>query len=230
MNPLTCIRVRDETDAVTGTNLTRAGLIVAPYVTAGEAEQDLSCSLVVRPDGLGVGYANEFPDDRDGQGVLWRKVAERYEKGKPEFGRVHPGRQRRAMSELLCQVCAEPADQTPDGVLWLMRDYRSDWPCWPEGMASVEPPICARCVALSLRRCPALQRGAVAIRVRKFAVAGVWGTLYRPGMFAPVPVEAVQLAYGDPKTRWMVAVALIRELRGCSFVPLDELRDATDVR
>ncbi|MDX8036323.1 hypothetical protein SK803_39530 [Lentzea sp. BCCO 10_0856] len=215
---------------MTATDLARADRIVAPYVTATNAEQDLRCSLVMLPDGLGVGYTHELPGDRDGQGVLWQKVAERPKKGKPEFGRVHPTRQRRAMSELLCQVCAGPADRTPDGVLWLLRDHREDWPRWPEGMASVEPPICARCVAISLRRCPALQRGAVAIRVRSFAVAGVRGTLYRAGAFAPVPIKAAHVAYGDPQTRWMVAVALIRELSGCSFVPFDELRDTTETR
>jgi hypothetical protein len=209
-------------------NLAQTGRIVAPYVTASTAEQDLNCSLVVRPGGTGIGYTNELPGDRDQFGVLWQKVAERTTEGKPEFARVHPARQRRAMSELLCQVCAEPADRTPEGVLWLLRDHRGDWPRWPEGVASVEPPICARCVAMSLRRCPALQRGAVAVRVRDFAVAGVRGTLYQSGTFAPAPVAATQLDYGDPKVRWMVAVALIRELRGCSFVPFDELRDAPD--
>lgn len=211
---------------MTGPHL--AGRIVTPYVTATNAEQDLRCSLVVRPDG--IGYVNELPGDRDEQGVLWQKVAERHGKGKPEFGRVHPVRQRRAMSELLCQVCAGPADRTSDGVLWLLRDHREDWPRWPEGMASVEPPICAPCVAMSLRRCPALQRGAVAVRVRTFAVAGVWGALYRPATFAPVPIKAAHLAYGAPETRWMVAVALIRELQGCSLVPFDELRDASETR
>lgn len=207
-------------------DLTQAGRIVAPYVTASTAEQDLKCSLVVRPGGLGIGYTQELPGDRDALGVLWQKVAERPKEGKPEFARVHPARQRRAMSELLCQVCAGPADQTPDGALWLLRDHRGDWPRWPEGMASVEPPVCVRCVATSLRRCPSLQRGAVAIRVRGFEVVGVRGTLYRPGTFAPAPVGAAQLDYGDPKVRWMVAVALIRELRGCSVVPFDELCDA----
>lgn len=211
-------------------NLAQSGRIVAPYVTANTAEQDLKCSLVVRPGGLGIGYTHELPGDRDYFGVLWQKVAERPKEGRPEFARVHPARQRWTMSELLCQVCAGPADQTQDGVLWLLRDHRGDWPRWPEGMASVEPPICARCVAISLRRCPALQRGAVAIRVRHFAVVGVRGTLYRPGTFAPAPVAAAQLDYGDPKVRWMVAVALIRELRGCSFVPLDEFRDAMDAK
>jgi hypothetical protein len=205
-----------------------AGRIIAPYVTAWSVEQDLQCSPVARPHGLGIGYANELPGDRDDHGVLWRRVSERHEEGMPEFGRVHPARQRRAMSGLMCQVCAGPADRTGGGVLWLMRDHSGDWPRWPEGMASVEPPVCVRCVAVSLRRCPALQRGAVAVRVRKSAVVGVWGTLYRPGAFAPIPAEAARLAYGDPKTRWMVAVALIRELRECSFVPFHELRDAAN--
>ncbi|MFJ5992959.1 hypothetical protein [Lentzea sp. NPDC092896] len=211
-------------------NLAQSDRIVAPYVTASTAEQDLQCSLVVRPGGLGIGFANELPGDRDHLGVLWQKVAERPKEGKPEFARVHPARQRRAMSELLCQVCAGPADRTPEGVLWLLRDHREDWPRWPEGMASVEPPICPRCVAISLRRCPALQLGAVAVRVRDFAVVGVRGMLYRPGTFAPTPIAATQLDYGDPKIRWTVAVALIRELRGCSIVTLDELRDAAEAR
>ncbi|WP_197288834.1 hypothetical protein [Nocardia sp. NRRL S-836] len=59
-------------------------------------------------------------------------------------------------------------------------------------------------------------------------MAGVRGTLYRPGTFAPVPVTAANLAYEDPRTRWMVAVALVRELKGCSLVPFDELRGAEE--
>ena len=189
--------------------------LLAPYVTAWSAEQDLKCSLVARPDGLG--YAGELPGDRDEHGVLWAAVAERNGEGRPEFARVHPAPQRRVMSELLCQVCAGPADRTSDGVLWLLRDHRHDWARWPEGMASVEPPVCVGCAALSAKRCPALQRGVVAVRVREFAVAGVWGTLYRPGLFGPVAVKAVRIAYSDPLARWVVAAALIRELRGCSF-------------
>jgi len=188
---------------------------IAPYVTAWSVEHDLKCTLVTRPDGLG--YASELPGDRDQHGVLWARVAERHSGGRPEFARVHPARQRQAMGGLLCQVCAGPADRTRDGVLWLMRDFRGEWAGWPEGMASVEPPVCARCVATSVRRCPALKRGHVVVRAREFPVAGVSGTLYRPGVFAPVAVKGAQLVYGDPLTRWIVATALIRELRGCSF-------------
>ena len=196
--------------------------IIAPYITAWNAEQDLPCKLVERP-GLGIGYADESFGDRDAFGVLWQRATVRHGVGKPEFGTVHPLRQRRAMRKLLCQVCAEPADQNGDGVLWLLRDYQSDWPGWPEGMACTEPPICVPCVALSLRLCPALRRGAVAVRARKFEVAGVRGALYRRGSVAPVAVEAANLSYNDPDVRWLIASALIRELRDCAIVSFEEV-------
>lgn len=198
--------------------------IIAPYITTWSAEEDLPYRLVERT-GHGIGYADELSTDRDAQGVLWQRAAVRHETGRPEFGKVHPLRQRRAMRRLLCQVCAGPADQAGDGILWLLRDYRNDWPHWPEGMACVEPPICVPCVALSLRLCPALRRGAVAIRVRESPIAGVRGALYRKGTFGPVAVEAANLPYDDPDVHWLVASALIRELRGCTFVPLKELTE-----
>lgn len=45
------------------------------------------------------------------------------------------------MQRLLCNVCAQPADRSDDGVLWLLRDFRDDWPNWPQGMGAVEPPV-----------------------------------------------------------------------------------------
>lgn len=164
--------------------------IIAPYITSWNAEQEIPSRVVERP-GCGVGYANEVLGDRDAHGVLWLRPGVRHGVGKPEFGKVHPLRQRRAMRKLLCQVCARPADQNDDGVLWLLRDYRDDWPAWPEGMGCTEPPVCVPCVALSRRLCPALRRGAAAIRVREFEVAGVRGALYRRGTFAPVAVGDV---------------------------------------
>lgn len=87
-------------------------------------------------------------------------------------------------------------------------------------MGCNEPPVCMSCVAISLRLCPALRRGAVAVRAREFEVTGVRGALYRAGT-----VEEANLAYDDPNVRWLVASALIRELRGCTFVPLGELTE-----
>jgi hypothetical protein len=49
--------------------------------------------------------------------VLWQRTALGWQGGRPEFGRVHPLRQRRAMLRLLFQVCGGPADQMDNGVL-----------------------------------------------------------------------------------------------------------------
>lgn len=195
---------------------------IAPYITAWSAEQDLPCTLVERPD-HSIGYAPELLNDRDRHGVLWRRTALRHRVGRPEFARVHPLRQRRAMELLLCQVCGGPADQTDDGVLWLQRDHRDDWPRWPEGMASVEPPICLPCVPVARRMCPALRRGAVAVRVRECPVAGVRGVVYQQSVLAPAIATAGNFAYEDPAVRRVLASALIRELRGCVIVPFEEL-------
>ncbi|MDX3656899.1 hypothetical protein PV646_06220 [Streptomyces sp. ID05-26A] len=201
--------------------------IIAPYITAWSAEQDLPCVLIERP-GHSIGYANELLSDRDRHGVLWQQTASRHRVGRPEFARVHPSRQRRAMELLLCQVCGGPADQNDDGVLWLQRDFRGDWPQWPDGMASVEPPVCLACVPVATRLCPALQRGAVAVRVKDCAIVGVRGVFYRQSVLAPTAVTAGNFAYDDPAVRRVLASALIRELRGCVAVPLNELsRTAT---
>lgn len=196
-------------------------VVIAPYITRWTAEQDLSPRPVLGPDG--IGYASELTSDRDDHGVLWHQVGERRGVGKPEFGKVHPARQRRAMTDLLCQVCAGPADRNSDGVLWLLRDFQGDWPGWPEGMGSVEPPVCAHCVATSVRRCPALQRGAVAVRAREFPIAGVRGAVYRQGLLGPALAGVVNLPYEDPARRWIVAAAQIRELRRCTVIPVGDL-------
>ncbi|GLZ32072.1 hypothetical protein Lesp02_42600 [Lentzea sp. NBRC 105346] len=199
-----------------------SGRIIAPYITTWSAEQDLPSRLVEHPLG-GIGYADEGLGDRDAHGVLWSRIGVRVGTGRPEFGKVHPLRQRRAMRKLLCQVCAGPADRTDEGVLWLLRDYRGDWPRWPEGMASTEPPVCVSCVAISLKRCPALHRGAVAVRVRECPIAGVRGAVYQRGMFGPTAVMAANVTYDAPEIRWTVASALIRELKGCALVSLEDL-------
>lgn len=194
-------------------------MVVAPYVTAWSAEKDLHCALVERPDGS-IGYAKELLSDRDSHGVLWRQTRLRHQVGRPEFARVHPLRQRRAMELLLCQVCGGPADIDGDGVLWLLRDFRGDWPGWPEGMAATEPPVCLPCVPVALRSCPSLQRGAVTVRVRHCPIAGVRGVLYRAGALAPTAATADNFVYDDPLIGRVLASALVRELRDCATVRL----------
>lgn len=196
--------------------------VVAPFITSWSTEHDVPARLVEIP-GRGLAYADELLTNRDSRGVLWRQTVARRGVGRPLFSEVHPMRQRRAMTRLLCQVCGKPADRTEGGVLWLMRDHRDDWPDWPDGLASVEPPVCLQCVGVSLRLCPALRRGAVAVRVREFPVVGVRGVLYQRGSAAPVAVEAANFSYDDPAVRWVRASALVRELRSCAVVPLQLL-------
>lgn len=196
--------------------------MIVPYVTAWSPEQKLSGEVVER-QGFGIGYADETTDDRDDHGVLWYRSPSQPGAGHPRFGDVHPFRQQEAMRRLLCQVCGGPADRASEGVLWLILDHREDWATWPEGMAAVEPPICVPCVQTSLRLCPALRRGAAAVRVRRYPIVGVRGALYRRGKPYPILVAHTVVGFDDPAIRWTRAVGLVRQLRGCTIIPADSL-------
>jgi hypothetical protein len=149
--------------------------------------------------------------------------------GRPEFGNVHSLRQRRAMRRLLCQVCGGAADQIEDGVLWLLPDYREDWEGWPEGMGNGEPPICLPCASISLRLCPKLRRGAAAVRARECPIVGVRGALYERGKVGPAIAREGVLGFDDPAICWMRAVGLVRQLRGCRLIGLEELVERADL-
>jgi hypothetical protein len=175
------------------------------------------------PQGFGIAFADETISDRDPHGVLWQRVPARPTVGRPEFGNVHPGRQRRAMRNLLCQICADPADHDRLGTLWLLPDYpgyHQSWAGWPERMATPEPPVCRPCASIALRACPALRKGYVAIRVGHSIVGGVRGVVYQPGPLLPTPMDEALVAYDDPAIRWTVAAQLVRELFQCTIVDL----------
>lgn len=193
--------------------------VAVPYVTAWSGEREPSCQLIERR-GAGIGYADEIPTDRDEHGILWYRTLSRPGVGRPLFGDVNSLRQRRAMQRLLCQVCGGPADRNEDGVLWLLRDHREDWTGWPESMGAVEPPVCLPCVSVSVRLCPALRGNAVVVRVREFPIVGVRGALYRGGC-SPVAVAHTVLGFDDPAARWIRAVGLVRQLRGCTIGALE---------
>jgi hypothetical protein len=128
------------------------------------------------------------------------------------------------MRRLLCQVCGGAADRNDDGVLWLLKDHRDDWAGWPNRMAVDEPPVCVECVRLSVRLCPALRRGAAAIRAREYPVVGVRGRLFKSDGLAPVFVTDESMAsYDDPAARWIQAGSLLRELHGATIVPVEQL-------
>jgi len=195
--------------------------IVVPYITAWTEEKDPPVVLVERPGG-GIAYRDETLADRDHNGVLWFRTPFRPGQGRPDFGRVHPVRQRRAMQRLLCQVCAGPANTTEDGVLWLLKDHREDWPMWPNGMGVTEPPICLPCVRLSMRLCPALRKRAVVVRAGTFIVAGVYGTLYRADRSLSA-IGPANVSFDDPAIGWIRAVSLVRELHDCAIGSITEI-------
>ncbi len=203
--------------------------LVVPYITMWSGEREPAVTVVERRGG-GIGYARENLLDRDELGVLWSRWASSPGRGRPEFGKVHTMRQRRAMTRLLCQVCGEPATRDAEGgVLWLWKDHRSDWPEWPEGMWVTEPPVCRPCVGLAVRLCPALRAGAVAMWVREFPVAGVFGTCYRRGPGGLVSGQVANIGYDSPFIGWVQADHLIRQLWECTLVDLDELVEAGGV-
>ena len=125
----------------------RAGVV--PYVTSWSEEEKQPAEIILRTSmgiGFGIAYADETPTDRDRDGILWTRRNLRHGHGRPQFGKIHSLRQRRAMRRLLCQVCAQPADRNDDGVLWLLPDYYQEAEGWPENYDLAEPPICLACV------------------------------------------------------------------------------------
>jgi hypothetical protein len=194
------------------------GGAVVPYVGAWTGEHLLPAQVVQRVGG--IGYADETLTDRDGSGVLWLRMASRIGTGRPLFNQLHPLRQRRAMRRLLCQVCAQPADRTDQGVLWLIP-LGADGPGWPEGMVTVQPPLCQPCAHASVRMCPALRQEHVAVRAHA-PLCGVTGLRYQRGPREPYPVDEPTEVFDhrDPRTSWVQATQLARSLDQCVRVDL----------
>jgi hypothetical protein len=197
---------------------------VVPYVGSWSGEELLAHKLIQRPAG-GIGYADEMSVDRDNWGVLWTRTVTRIGSGRPLFKALHPLRQRRAMARLLCQVCAQPADQTEQGHLWLLPEQPSYEADWPEDVPVTLPPVCVECARLSVRMCPALRTGYVAVRAMSW-VSGVTGVRFQPSrvglQVAPNQDDDV-VYYVDPAVRWILAAQRARTLYKCTFVDLERL-------
>ncbi|MFC6093376.1 hypothetical protein [Saccharothrix lopnurensis] len=196
---------------------------VVPYVAMWSEEVVEEPRLVEHPSGAGIAYADEILGDRDSRGVLWDRAAIAPGHGKPQFAKIHVHRQRRAMRKLLCQVCGQPADEDEDGVLWLLPDRTGRWAGWPEEMLVSEPPVCAPCLALATRVCPALRKeGHLVIRAGSCPTYGVEGFRYRAGpRRRPVPVERELVSFADPAIAWALASKLVRELLDCAVVEVE---------
>lgn len=189
-----------------------------PYIALWSGERTPAPTMVASPFG-GIAYPDETPGDRDSFGVLWTRVRSSRGKGAPVYDKQHALRQRETMESLLCQVCAAPADHNGQGTLWLLHDYRRDWPGWPEGMANSHPPLCLRCANISVRHCPSFGSGFVALRAHS-TIIGVSGALHRPGTLAQQPAGIVTVRYDDPARQWVRAALLLRELHHCTVVEL----------
>jgi hypothetical protein len=188
-----------------------------PYITTWSSEQVL-CATVVEHGWSGIRFADEILADRDEHGVLWQREPSRPGHGRPLYGQVHSLRQRRVMRRLRCGVCAGPADRAEQGVLWLLRDHRDDWPGWPEGMGVTEPPVCLPCARVSVHACPALRKGSVTIRAGRSAVSGVYGVRYQSGRSFPAGARDELVSFDDPAIRWTCAAQLVRQLSDCTIV------------
>ncbi|MGW2708094.1 hypothetical protein ACWC4J_03725 [Streptomyces sp. NPDC001356] len=194
-----------------------------PYIASWSTELAAELPRVVRRILGGVGYADEVAADRDERGVLLLRRPDRQGVGAPRRGKVHPARQMWAMTEQLCQVCGEPADQDDDGVLWLLEDARGDWAGWPNGLMTTHPPTCAACMRTAREECPHLWEGSVVVRVGRSELCGVWGRRYTASRLGPIPVERGVVPFGSPLLAWTVAAQYVRALYDCTIVSLDEV-------
>lgn len=200
---------------------------IVPDIATWSAERDISGRVIQGP--RGIVFADETPLDRDTRGALWRRMSLQQGQGKPQYGGVHPQRQRRAMHRLLCQVCTGPADQNDRGTLWLLERTEDEWTSWPNGLLTSHPPVCLSCAPKAVRYCPNLRDGYVAVRVSATDVCGVHGPVYLrgPGIQAFASDHEIVL-YDEPDIRWVLAEQSVRVLRSCTIVDLQrELALAT---
>jgi hypothetical protein len=193
-----------------------------PYIALWSSEAVEQPIVATRRGRLA--YVDERPYDRDGSGILWRRVPSTPGKGRPQYGKVHFLRQRLAMDGLLCQVCgrsarADAADD--DGVLRLLGEDPDDPASWPEEMVTGHPPVCLPCAWQSVRACPHLRERYAAVRVRRFALSGVHGVLYAPAFPRPVALDVGGLDFGDDRMPWMQAAQLMVRLDDFRSVDLE---------
>lgn len=189
-----------------------------PYIATWSGER--TCNTTLTHQAKGLTFFDPRCDDRDRADVLWSRKAERLGRGKAQFAGVHPRRQRRAMQDLLCQVCGRSADVNDLGVLWLE-------PITPEAPLRGEmthPPVCVPCAVGAMRSCPRLRRtGAHVLRVRHPKPWGVHGVLYCPALNGTLhPEEAVEVSYWDSEAQWVLATQMITTLDGATPVDLAE--------
>lgn len=203
-------------NTTTNTNaLTRAGMV--PYISAWSGERPTQASLIVKGR-IGIAYKRERPGDRDAHGTLWARYIDAPGVGAPQYSKVHPRRQRRAMRHLLCQVCGGPADQDERGTLWLVGEAEKQW---PGAETTGQPPVCLRCAGPASHACPHLRGRTLALRVRHAPIVGARGIFYHHWHGHLLNAGPATLPYSDPQIHWLHAYQLMRELHDCTVVDLN---------
>lgn len=192
---------------------------IVPYIASWSSEVELPATPVERRGRLG--YADEDLNDRDRLDVLWRRVGHSPGQGRPTFGIVHSLRQRRAMRRVLCQVCGDVVGDDDHGVLWLMGREEYQRAPWPAPIDTPHPPVCLPCAEVSITACPHLRNHYVAVRVRRYRVAGAYGAIHQPRLTGPIAVDVGSVAFDDHRILWMQASQLIMRLTDYRVVDLD---------
>lgn len=214
------------------TPLTYKGLPV-PDIAAWSAETLPQPGLVISKDGVafkGSVSPTGYTLGRDAAGVLWQRWGLRRGKGAALLGRVHGPRQRRAMRKQLCQVCKGTSDETKQGRLYLLEDYRGV-ENWPEREVTTHPPVCRRCVPLAVPLCPHLRGRVAAVRARRVSVDGVHGMVYRTDKDGAVVKAGLKTVFhGDWRVKWMLGNQLAATLEDVTIVDLDKLLAGSAVR
>lgn len=198
---------------------------VIPFVASrstevGPLESDLA--IEVTPKEIRIAYRMPTRVDRDAHGNLWARMTEVPGSSRVQYDSMHSERQRKCMEEMLCQVCAEPADRDKQG--WLFFDWQREEspPTWPEKSITAMPPLCVPCARLSAQLCPFL-RGTeyVVLRARKANLYGVAGTVYTVDKDGWHGSEYDVLSPNSkPRIPGLLASRLYRELRGVTVVDL----------
>ncbi|MFD8969835.1 hypothetical protein ACFV0C_33455 [Streptomyces sp. NPDC059568] len=202
------------------------GELKVPFITRWSGEREVSrADLCLSRKGLF--YRHDDAADRDKFGALWARTVGRAGVGEPRFRDVSFSRQRQAMRDLLCQVCAGPASTTRLGTLFLLEGtVRSAAELEEEPTG--QPPLCLPCARLSREQCPRLVRRYTAVRAKKPTVWGVFGVPYLPptpflpamGGLVPEP-RTLQVGYGRADLRFVLAHQLLRQLRRVTVIDLD---------
>lgn len=196
---------------------------VVPYIAGYSEEALLNPRIVQHALFPGVAYADETPHDRDSFGMLWVRptLLPKRRRGEPRLREVHPYRQRRAMANMMCQVCTRPPEDLDAPSLFLLRDTGGPV---QEGERTASPPVCVPCAGISIQLCHALRRDHyVAARVEHAPAWGVAGLVYDPDTLTPLPgKELERVEYGTERAPWTVAARTVVALYGVTPVDLEE--------